>query len=175
MVNCRAGVELKSWQRIGEHRGSHMMVMAVSLLLCACAGSILRPVAPGFEIDRVDVVEWAYPVAHMLVSITVNNPNNFDIQLDEVDLHLHIMAQSVASGKLSDDAVLPAQQTQLVRMPVTVNFAGGLPVMMQLLSGAEVPYKLSGSVRLKNYSKVLPISYDGRLSRPVSRVTAPRV
>ncbi|MGB5397521.1 MAG: LEA type 2 family protein [Gammaproteobacteria bacterium] len=166
---------MKSWQRNGVHHSSHVMVLAITLLLCACAGSVIRPVAPGFEIDRVDVVDWAYPVAHMVVSITVTNPNNFDIQLDDVDLHLHIMAQSVASGKLSDDAVLPAQQAQLVRMPVAVNFANGMPVMLQLLSGVDVPYKLSGSVRLKNYSKVLPIAYDGRLSRPVSRVTAPRV
>ena len=163
--------------RLVKGLDSHTAIAGAALLmlLSACAGTILRPDPPEFEIANVEVVNWNYPFAYLVISIDVNNPNNFDIRVDDVSLKLQVMNQSLADGKLSDVTVLPAHQKQNVRMPVAVNVATGMPLMMKLMAGVDVPYKLSGSVQLKDYRGVLPFEYDGRLSKPAWLATTPHV
>lgn len=130
-------------------------------LLEGCAGSVLKPIAPEVEVNAVELSELNFPVSNIVVAIAVTNPNDFDIHINNLDMELHIFDRLISKEHWTDVPVLHANEIQNMRILVKVNFLDALPIMPQLMSGADVPYRISGTVQLKGYGSKLPFTYDG--------------
>lgn len=138
-------------------------ILLVSFLavVSGCAGTVFKPVAPEVTIANVEIGKMQFPMTNIVFSIVVSNPNDFDIDIDYIDVKLHVMDYLISSEYWSSIAVLNAGQKQDMRVPVKVDVLNALTLLPHIMSENKVPYVVSGIVKLNNYSKELPFRYKG--------------
>ena len=142
------------------------------ILISGCAGTMFQPLAPDVEITRVELSGIQFPMTEMLFSLDVSNPNDFDIHVSYIDMKLHVQDYLMTSERWTNIAVLFSHQKQSMQVPVKIDIMNALTLLPELMSDNKVPYVISGSVKLKNHSKVLPFVYKGDFnSRQISNVT----
>lgn len=143
------------------------------LLVSGCAGTMLQPLAPDVEITRVELSGIQFPMTKMLFSLEVSNPNDFDIHVSYIDMKLHVLDSLMTSERWTNIAVLLSHQKQSMQVPVKIDIMNALTLLPQLMADNKVPYMISGTVKLKNRSKVLPFIYKGDFnSHQINNVTS---
>lgn len=138
-----------------------LSLAVIFILMCGCAGTVLQPVPPEVKITNVEIGKMNFPKTNVTFSIVVNNPNNFDIDIAYIDIKLHVMDYLISSEYWSNIAVLTSHQKQNMKVPVKVDILNALTLLPQLMSESNVPYRVSGTVKLENYDKALPFFYKG--------------
>lgn len=165
-------------------RFKYFCILSMYILLTGCAGSVLKPIAPEVEITNVTLSAVNFPMSEILFSIVVINPNNFDINVEYIDIQFHVMDNLISSEYWSNIDLLRAQQKQQMDIPVKVDLLNAFTLLPQLMSENKVLYKISGTLKLENYSKEMPFTYNGdfkssqinnmtrndRLAHPVNRL-----
>lgn len=142
------------------------------ILISGCAGTMLQPLAPDVEITRVELSGIQFPMTEMLFSLEVSNPNDFDIHVSYIDMKLHVQDYLMTSERWTNVAVLLSHQKQNMQVPVKIDIMNALALLSQLMSDNQVLYVISGTVKLKNHSKVLPFFYKGAFnSHQINNVT----
>lgn len=148
-----------------------IFVLSGFILLYGCAGTVLKPVSPEVEIVNVELAGVNFPVSRVVFSLSVINPNDFDIHVAHANMKFFVKNQLIASKSWTDIAVLHARQKQHLKVPVDVNVLDVLSLMPQLISEAKLPYMITGTVQLKNHSSKLPFVYHGDFStRPDRKI-----
>ena len=152
-------------------QANFIFVVSGFILLYGCAGTVLKPVSPEVEIVNVELTEVNFPVSTVVFSLSVINPNDFDIHVAHIDMKFHVKNHLIASKYWSDVAVLPSRQKQHLKVPIEVNVLDVISLMPQLMSATKLPYMITGTVQLKNYSSELPFVYRGDFStRPDRKI-----
>ena len=129
--------------------------------MTACAGTILQPVAPQVEITQVEFTGIEFPTTKLNFHINVLNTNNFDIHIQYIDIQLHISNSLITTEHWTDINVLVAHQKQQFAVPVNINLNHAFTLIPKLMTENKIPYTINGTVKLKNYDKVLPFNYSG--------------
>ena len=100
-------------------------------------------------------------MTRLVFSVKVKNPNDFDIHVAHIAMKFHVMDYLLTSEYWSNIEVLASHQIKSMQIPVKIDLLNAITLLPSLMSENMVPYKISGIVKLKNYSKELPFIYKG--------------
>lgn len=140
-----------------------LAAFTLTATLVGC-GSMLEKVVkkPKVELDRVDLTDTNLTSTTMVFVFEIDNPNGFDLNVDEITYKVHLADKEFASTKISDATKIPANGKSFVRIPLPVSYAklwGGLG---QLFNRQAVTYKIEGDAKLGPLK--IPFNEDGKIS-----------
>lgn len=150
--------------------------------LCFCGGgcSSLQLQRPTAAVTGMTLREVNAKGFTMAFDVRVENPNKVPLPLASADYKLGLAGTQVLDGSAKPGGSLPAQGSQTVVLPVTLNFASVLEAS-QRLRGApgDVPYNLEGGLSFDTGVPLMgqlrvPLQYGGTLHlREILNGTAP--
>lgn len=137
----------------------------VTILLCclmlACAGTRVNPLSPEVEIVDVELKHMQFPVTTVNFTVNVSNPNSFDINIEYIDMKFYVLDQLLAEDKYTNIKRLQANKKQNMKIPVKLNVLSAIPLFTQINNDPQVPYNVSGFVKLDDQKETIPFTYKG--------------
>lgn len=107
------------------------------------------------KVRVIDVVLRSNPVADpaapwdFTLSLEVNNPNVYALQVSHVAYSAVLGHETVADGELRDDIRVGASGLTVVRVPLSIRPESIREALRQVLAGRPVGYEFNGSVGLR--------------------------
>lgn len=126
-------------------------------LACAQAScrSLVRESFRTPKVRVIDVVLQSNPVADpsapwdFTLSLEVNNPNPYALQVSYVAYSAILGRETVADGELREDLRVGASGLTVVRVPLSIRPESFQAALRQVLAGHSVSYEFNGSVGLR--------------------------
>lgn len=113
--------------------------------------------APRVQVQRLRVRSLSLTGADLELDLQVDNPNRFGILVNSLSYRLTVSGDVWADGSRSQAVRVGGDTTQIVALPVSVNFLSAGRSVYAALSGEQsLPYKLSGTLDLGTTLSVLP-------------------
>lgn len=139
-----------------------VVLMALSLL-AGCALLRSQVEAPRVSLSAIGVESLGLLEQRFRLTLRVQNPNGFPINIKGMDYRVVLNGEPFASGVSAAGVRVPASGESLVMVPVTVNL---LDTLQQVLKWRSSPpesldYALDGQVRLSDFDLQLPFEYSG--------------
>lgn len=138
-------------------------VMALALVMTGCAVLRSQVEAPRVTLASVGIESLGLLEQRFELTLRVQNPNGFPINIRGLDYQVVLNGQPFAAGVSNTAARVPASGEAMVTVPVTANL---LDTVQQVLKWRTAPpdavdYALDGSVRLSGFDLRMPFEYSG--------------
>jgi LEA14-like dessication related protein len=103
------------------------------------------------------------------VFFDVENPNQFQLPLEQVDWNLRLFDMRVGAGTSRMDKNLPAQATTRVKMPITVSFGEAAGVVTKVRGSRSIPWDIDGTAHITAPTGPLSLDFGetGRWDNPL--------
>ncbi len=130
------------------------IILTAVVLVAAACGPGVRELARGeLEAPRVSFQgliihppeSECWPLG---VKLLLDNPNNVPLQLSGYDYEVSLAGSPAVSGRSQDSLTVPALGQSKVEVPVFVKLGAVPRVLAGFLSQKQVPYEVSGGLRL---------------------------
>jgi len=140
--------------------------IAVVALLAGCAGLVTKPERPEVTVASITLVEPGLLEQRYRVQLRVQNPNNFDLPIDGVQMRLELNSQPFVTAVSAVPVTVPRFGSALVDIDAVSTLARLLHQLKEITSGKTetVRYKLAGKVHLSQPSIELPFTQEGEIS-----------
>jgi len=135
------------------------------LLLSACAGTPVKPIAPEVTLAGVRPVNLSLTEQTLMFTLRVKNPNSFKLPIETLDFRARFSEQNVATGKSASVVTVPANGEGLLEVEVTTRLTDVFSRLGDLLKGGglKMVYELDGNVKVANRKTPFPFSLKGDL------------
>lgn len=139
---------------------------ALVLLLAGCANLLTQPERPEVSLASIALVEPGLLEQRYRVQLRVQNPNNFDLPIDGLQLRLELNGQPFVTAVSAAPVTVPRFGTALVEIDAVSTLAGLLQQFKGIAVGnsESVRYKLSGKAHLSQPSMALPFTQEGEIN-----------
>lgn len=122
------------------------------LLITACAGSIVKPLAPEVSFASLSVKEASLFSQTFEVMLNVDNPNSFDAAIDYLEYELYLNEVKVGSGSQQDDYTLAAKNRSQIPLEFSTNILNLLSSLNKASRQNNKPkYRVIGKVKIKKW------------------------
>jgi LEA14-like dessication related protein len=128
-------------------RKKHVLpILAVALLLFACAGmeKLLQP--PSVRIETVKLASLDFEKLGLDIVFQVNNPNAFGLSLSGFDYAFTIENKQLLSGRDTRGLALQAQKISEMHFPITVKFTDVYQLVSEKKDLDTLAYSFSGTI-----------------------------
>lgn len=131
----------------GRRRGALLAGLAVALGGSACA-SLGRATfkEPVVTVQSVAVTGVSLTGSTLEVVLQVANPNRFALDAPGMRYRMEVDTVPVATGELTERFRVPARDSAVVRLPLSVSFRGLGAAGRSLLMSGTVPYRVRGAL-----------------------------
>lgn len=110
------------------------------------AGKIPVVKKPGISINNFSVENLSMTGADLLVELNIQNPNDFQLRIDDLDFDLEVNGLRSFAGTIEDEVRLDGKSTQTIQLPFDISFLNaGMAAYRLLNSNDDLEYKLTGS------------------------------
>lgn len=139
---------------------------ATVLLLAGCASMMKQTERPEVSLTNITLVESTLLEQRYRVQLRVQNPNDFDLPIDGLQMRLELNSQPFVTAVSASPVNVPRFGTALVEIDAISTLAG----LLQQLKGVTakkaevVSYKLSGKAHLSGSAISLPFSQEGEIN-----------
>ena len=141
-------------------------VLAIFILFCltGCAAleDALLQKKPSASLVGVHLTDISLKSASLVFDVEVENPYSVGLPLVNLDYEVSSKAQQLFTGAADLQTTIPAQSTQEVALPVTLNYLELVKAFKDVRPGSVIPYEA-----------VLGLSLDapvlGRIRLPINR------
>lgn len=107
------------------------------------AGDLPIPRPPSLSLEGVRQQRLGFNGADLVVSLRLDNPNAFDLQIEALDYALALNDQPVTQGKLPSKVALAAGSQSRLDVPVSVSFSRSALALYEILQrGGQMNYRL---------------------------------
>lgn len=107
------------------------------------SGDLPIPRPPSLSLEGVRQQRLSFNGADLVVSLLLNNPNAFDLQIEGLDYALALNNQPVTQGKLPSKVVMAAGSQSRLDVPVSVSFGRSALALYEILQrGGQMDYRL---------------------------------
>lgn len=98
------------------------------------------------------------------IDLKLYNPNKYALMLKSSDVTVYIDKTHVGQAYLRDKQLIPAHDTFVLPVVLSVDLLHIIPNALQLLTKKEITLKLEGNVRAGRHGifMVLPVNYEGK-------------
>jgi LEA14-like dessication related protein len=136
----------------------------LALAMAACSGLPFNTVAPKVNVADVAIKSLGLMEQRLDVGLRINNPNDFDLNIEALEFELEVNAHPFASG-LSNQAVrVPAMASALLRVDTFLQSKNLIRQFKSLSQGAlkdGVPYRVKGRIKTDRSSSWLLFDHTG--------------
>lgn len=141
-----------------------LFLSAFCCLLVSCLSWIME--MPSFTVRGVTLRMISFPQVNLLLDIDVKNPNHFDLVLQSFEYTIYLKDEEIGSGHLENMLPIPASSLTRVQAPVAVGFKNLGGSLKDVLTEANLPYKIEGKIVVKTAlgSRQFPFSSAGRIN-----------
>ena len=133
----------------------HLIAILLPLLLIsACAGSIVKPLAPEVSFAGLSVKQASFFSQTFEVVLNVDNPNHFDAAIDYLEYELYFNDVKIGHGSQQDDYTLNAKQRSQVPLEFSTNILSLITKLNKASGlGNQARYRVKGKVKIKQWPK----------------------
>jgi len=149
-------------------RRSSMLSLCLAIVLGACAGPLTSEVEPprvsvaGLGFGRPGLFEQ-----ELRVDLRLQNPNDFDLDVDSLKFNLEINDLQFARGQTAADFELPALGETVVPVDILVPTNDLIQRVSELGAGEGLAYRLTGTAELGGLLGIpIPFEREGKLALP---------
>lgn len=94
----------------------------------------LGPQKPKVQLSAIDVQKASLAQLELLVTLRVDNPNDFDLNFSKLKYKMVAGDLEIASGTYGDRISVPATNHALIKLPLTVDSGAALKLAQDLLT-----------------------------------------
>lgn len=138
----------------------------VLLLLAGCTGLMTKPERPEVSVASITLVEPGLLEQRYRLQLRVQNPNDFDLPIDGIQMGLELNNQPFVTAVSAAPVTVPRFGSALVEIDAVSTLARLLHQFKGLAAGKTetVSYRLSGKVHLSRPSMALPFTQEGEIN-----------
>lgn len=150
---------------------SVISALAVPFAGCEKAGDILKEVV---QEPRVSLADFAITgissdKLDLAAKLAIDNPNPVGLRLSALDYSIELAGNRLFSGESDEGLEINPSGKSFTSIPISLGYGDVESVYNAVKGRDEIPYRLSGKVRLDTPIGELPIPYDVRGKLPVVR------
>ncbi len=128
-------------------------------------GSLPLPKVPAVKFQNLKLDKLSLTTADLNLDIVIENPNNFDLTINNFNYDLNVDGKSWAKSISAVKKKIPKKGKNVLSIPVSLNFLTmGQTVYQTLTSSEPLDYSLSGKMDLDT-----SIPFMKKLALPVDR------
>jgi LEA14-like dessication related protein len=146
-------------------------LLFISISGCALFQSLSSVQSPSVSYKDFHVDGFSFQGMDLLFDFDVTNPNNVDIRAESYQYEFFINDESLISGNRTDRVEIPASNTQMIQVPVSMNFQELYRAGRSVLDRDSIRYQLATEVEFDLPvlgSRRIPVRAEGYL--PVIRI-----
>lgn len=135
--------------------------MVLSCLLYGCLGWIMEK--PTFALREVSLSLQSMKKLEALLTISVNNPNRYDLTVTSVGYTIFLGEKEVGNGLYTEPIQIRKASRQEIKIPLSAEFDNLGTIFKSYLSGQDVSYRVEGTVQVKALwgTAKIPLSREG--------------
>jgi LEA14-like dessication related protein len=108
------------------------------------------PVIPEVRIENIELLKFGLDNMELMLSMSVNNPNNIDFIIREINYHITLEEYAISSGKISKDHRIRKHGLAEITFPVTVDLKHEIKGLYKILKGnRDWSYTMKADLLLK--------------------------
>lgn len=133
---------------------TRLVLLSMTLLLSACSSLICNDFRdPSFHLSRVEVVRAKVLEQRFNLFFSIENPNNFSLDIQDLNYSVYLNEIKLASGQSSMSHTLAPKSTSEIKVPVRTNLWRNLKQVIQMLKNPNEPitYRLEGQVEVGSW------------------------
>ncbi len=137
----------------------------ILLVLAGCSGMLTKPERPEVSVVGITLVESGLLQQRFRVELRVQNPNNFDLPIDGMQMQLDLNGKKFVTAVSGKSVTVPRFGSALMEIDAVSTLSGLLGQLNDIASGkiVSVSYKLTGSAHLSRPSMNLPFIEEGAI------------
>ncbi len=117
-------------------------VVVVAVLLLSVSAGCVKP--PTVKLHDIDVVGIDFRKIDLVFALKVTNPNNFQLDFSSLTYGLASDGTEIVKGALASPVMsLSANETTIVRAPISLEYAALAPMLRNIRAGETIPYQFS--------------------------------
>ena len=152
-------------------------VFFIAAFSAACTGIPFNARAPKVSVAEINVKSLGLYEQVFDVGLRVNNPNDFDIDIEGLEFKLEINGREFATGMAHTHTRLPALSSAVVHVDTTTDsnkLLQQIKALPEILKDG-VPYRIRGRIKVDRLDDWLPFDRSGvygRGDKPKEKGTA---
>ena len=119
-------------------------------------GEFPVPKMPKVKLKDVKLKDLGFTTADIIARVEVKNPNAFQLGMSDFNYKLKINNQDWGQGKLKQAQTIPAKNSGIIEIPLTLNLLNmGQSAYSILTDNAPLDYQLSGNMTVDTGIKMM--------------------
>ncbi len=144
-----------------------LVVLAAALLSNALIGCIKPPTV---KLHDIDIAGFDFNKIDLVFDVKVTNPNDFQLDFSDLAYCVTSGQTEIVSGALPSPVMaLSGNETTVVRVPVSLEFAGLASLMHNVRAGESIPYEFSSTSKFHFLGLKIPVRMKRKGRLPVLR------
>jgi LEA14-like dessication related protein len=119
---------------------------------------------PSVSMENFVVVSISLSGAELSIELNVENPNSFQLQMNQLSYDLQINGLESISGSVNEQIYLEEGSSKNIKLPLSISFLNAGMSASRILNGNEdLEYKLTGSTTIGSdlpYFKLSDFDFD---------------
>ena len=137
-----------------------LIAVLMSLIFgCSSLKKMIGP--PKVKLQDVSINKLSMINADLEILLSVQNPNNIDLDVKNLRYALDINSKTLTSGTLKDKILVRKKETTIVSVPLRILYKDILSSALLLLNRDGMPYRVQGSVEVGPFT--IPFDETGTL------------
>ncbi|MEM7401743.1 MAG: LEA type 2 family protein [Pseudomonadota bacterium] len=119
---------------------------------CASLDERLNPIQPRVFVDAIDIEDASLSGITALLTLNVENPNNFALNARGLDYTMSLSGTDILSGESSSNMSVPALGSGKIEVPVRISYASLIEVLPKVFETGVANYNFSGSIHTRLFN-----------------------
>lgn len=142
-----------------------LLIFSVALLLAGCSVLPSKIETPSLHVADVRLVSASLFEQRFIMSLRVQNPNDFELPIDAITYDLLVNDKPFAKGASSQAATIPRLGSGLVEVEGVSTLGNLLRQLSETQNGSlqGLRYQLKGQLTLQGFGGKMPFDYTGEI------------
>ena len=144
-----------------------IVIFSITLLLVQSCGTLnehLKTLQPKVFIDAIEIEDATLSGLTALLTLNVENPNNFALNAQGLDYTMSLAGTDIISGENKSNMSVPALGAGKIEVPVRISYASLLETIPKVLQTGVASYNFSGNIHTKLFN--IPFTKTDSLRLP---------
>ncbi len=138
--------------------------LLIALQACGTLDERLNPIQPKVFIDAIEIEDATLSGLTALLTLNVQNPNNFALNARGLDYTMRLADTDILSGESSSNITVPALGSGKIEVPVRISYTSILETVPKVLETGIASYNFSGSIHTRLFN--IPFTKTDELRLP---------
>jgi LEA14-like dessication related protein len=146
-----------------------LLISSIGLALlvlqgCGTLDKRLNPIQPKVFIDAIEIEDATLSGLTALLTLNVENPNNFALNARGLDYTMSLAGTDILSGENSSNMSVSALGSGKIEVPVRISYASILETIPKVLETGVASYNFSGNIHTRLFN--IPFTKTDDLKLP---------